>query len=388
MVRALLVIFLGGVVLITGCGSPLPFRGIVKIGVVAPLAGRDYAMGYDVLFAVKLAVQQWNAKGGVAGYRIELVAQDDHNEAEGGATQAKKLAMDTDVLGVIGHLSNPSAMAAAPEYHKGEMAAIFLGATTDELTQKAYPEVFQLGAGDALIAQEAARFAARTLRCRSVAVLSESSPSAIDLARAFEGAAAKMGMIVVHTELLKTGSTEYGELIKRLRATSPDLIFYSGSFVQGASLLTETSKVGKQMLFLGGPFCASPDFLKIGGPMAEGAYYVSLVPDPRQLESAGEFMASYRDLSGREAWASAVYAYDATNLLLTAVERAIREGGKPDRASVARALASMESYGGLTGGIAFDDKGARVAPKVYIYRIAKLCYPGQLEYVGEQPVAP
>ena len=352
------------------------------------MAGRHYATGYDVLFAVKLAVQQWNAKGGVAGYRIELVAYDDHNEAEAGATQAKKLVSDTDVLGVIGHLSNPSALAAAPEYHKGEMAVIFLGATTDELTQKAYPEVFQLGAGDAFIAQEAARFAARTLRSRSVAVLSESSPSAIDLARAFEGAAAKMGMIVVHTELLKTGSTEYGELIKRLRETSPDLIFYSGSFVQGASLLTETSKVGKQMLFLGGPFCASPDFLKIGGPMAEGAYYISLAPDPRQLESAGEFMASYRDLSGREAWASAVYAYDATNLLLTAVERAIREGGKPDRASVARALASMESYGGLTGGIAFDDKGARVAPKVYIYRIAKLCYPGQLEYVGEQPVAP
>jgi branched-chain amino acid transport system substrate-binding protein len=388
MVRALFTSFILGLVFVMSCGSPVPARGMVKIGLAAPLAGRDYATGYDVLFAVKLAIQQWNAKGGVGGYRIELVAYDDRNEAEAGATQARKMVIDTDVLGVIGHLSNPSALAAAPEYHKGEMAAIFLGATTDELTQKAYPEVFQLGAGDALIAQEAARFAAHTLRCGSVAVLSESSPSAMNLAQAFEGAAAKMGMIVAHSELLQTGRTEYGELIKRLRAASPDLIFYSGSFVQGASLLAETSKVGKQMLFLGGPLCASPDFIKIGGQMAEGAYYISLAPDPRQLEDAEEFRASYRALSGTEAWASAIYAYDATNLLLTAVERAIGEGGKPDRAAVVRALASMESYEGLTGEIAFDNKGARVAAKVYIYRIAKLCYPGQLEYVGGQPVAP
>ncbi len=378
---------LGGAILTTGCGSSLPVQGIAKIGVVAPLAGRYYATGYDVLFAAKLAIRQWNARGGVAGYRIELVAYDDRNEAAEGATQARKLVIDGDVLGMVGHLSNASALAAAPEYHRGGMAAILLGATSTGLAQLAYPEVYRTAADDSFIAQEAARFAMETLRCRTVAVLAESSPSAMDLARAFEEAAAKMQMIVAQSEVLRTGNADYGELVKRLRATSPDLILYSGSFVSGASLLAVTSEVGRQMLFLGGPLCASPDFLKIGGPMAEGAYYISLAPDPRQLDGAEEFMAGYRALAGREAWASAVHAYDATNLLLTAVERATRETGEPDRASVVRALASMESYRGLTGEIAFDDKGARAAPQVYIYRIARLRYPGQLEYVSPGPQA-
>ena len=339
-------------------------------------------MGYDVLFAVKLAIRQWNAKGGVGGYRIELVAYDDRNEADGGATQAKKMVIDTDVLGVIGYLSNPSALSAVGEYHKGKLAMISLGATADELAQETYPEVFRLGAGDAFIAQEAAKFASNILRCGSVAVISESTPSALNLARAFEGASTKIGMKLVFSDILGSEHTEYGEVVKGLSVASPDLVFFSGSFVQGASLLAEMSKGGKKMSFLGSPPCASPDFIKIGGQMAEGAYYISLAPDPRQLEGAEEFMTSYGTISGLEPWAWAAMAYDATNLLLTATEQAIRDEGKPDRTAVVRALASMGEFKGLTGEIAFDNKGAPVAPKIYIYRIAKQCYPGQLEYVG------
>jgi branched-chain amino acid transport system substrate-binding protein len=355
----------------------------VKIGLVAPLGGRDYAVGYNVLFAVKLAIRQWNAKGGVNGYRIELVAYDDHDEAEIAATQARKMAIDPDVLGVIGHLSNPSALAAAPEYHQANLAMISIGATSDELAQKAYPEVFRLVASDAFIAQEAAKFALNTLRCNKVAVISESSPTTVSLAQAFEKAAVKVGMSVAHSEVLRIERTDYRAVANRLRAASPDLVFFSGSFVQGAALLAEISKGEKQILFLGGPLCANPDFLKIGGQMAEGAYYVSLAPHPSQLEGAGEFVTSYRASSGAEAWAPAALAYDATHLLLTATEQAIRDVGKPDRSAVVRALASMGSFNGVTGEIAFDGKGMPLAPKVYIYRIARLSYPGQLVYVGD-----
>jgi len=382
MVRTLLLSLILGLVLIASCGRPGAIRGMMKIGLVAPFAGRHYAEGYNILFAVKLAIRQWNAKGGVAGYRIELVAHDDHNDAEMGAVQARKMVADPGVLGVVGHISNASALAAAPEYHKAELAMISIGATADKLPQKAYPEVFQLAAVDAFVAKEAAKYVSHRLGCGSVAVISESSPSTISLGQAFEEASAEVGMIVAHSEVLQTGPTEYGEVIKRIRLACPDLVFFSGSFVQGAALWAEMGEGANDMVFLGSPLCAYPDFIRIGGPEAEGVYYMSLAPSPGQLEGAAEFVESYRALSAAEAWPSAALAYDATNLLLSAAEQAIQNAGKPDRASVIEALACMGSFTGITGQIAFDDKGARVAPKIYIYRLTNLDYPGQLEYVG------
>ena len=52
-------------------------RPTVKIGLVAPFEGRYRYVGYDVFYAVRLALQEVNAAGGVGGYHVELVAYDD-----------------------------------------------------------------------------------------------------------------------------------------------------------------------------------------------------------------------------------------------------------------------------------------------------------------------
>src|SRR5437773_8430394 len=47
-------------------------RPIVKIGLVAPFEGRYRDVGYEVIYAVRLAVREANASGGVAGFAVEL----------------------------------------------------------------------------------------------------------------------------------------------------------------------------------------------------------------------------------------------------------------------------------------------------------------------------
>ena len=76
----------------TGCASRT--HGVARVGVVAPLSGESYLTGYRMLFAVRLAVREWNERGGVAGRRIELVALDDQGRAETARLQARALALD------------------------------------------------------------------------------------------------------------------------------------------------------------------------------------------------------------------------------------------------------------------------------------------------------
>jgi ABC-type branched-subunit amino acid transport system substrate-binding protein len=91
---------------------------VVKIGLVAPFEGRYREVGYEVIYAVRLAVREANAAGGVGGYSVELMALDDAGDSEMAAEQARKLETDPQVVGVIGHWLSSTTSAAAPEYDR------------------------------------------------------------------------------------------------------------------------------------------------------------------------------------------------------------------------------------------------------------------------------
>jgi ABC-type branched-subunit amino acid transport system substrate-binding protein len=96
--------------LVIGCyGSTQP---IVKLGLVAPFEESHRDDGYAVLHAVKLAIGQRNAAGGVAGRQVALVALNDNGRPDEAAMQAAKLDVDRDVLGVVGPLAETTAAAA------------------------------------------------------------------------------------------------------------------------------------------------------------------------------------------------------------------------------------------------------------------------------------
>ena len=55
---------------------------VVKIGLVAPFEGRYRPIGYEAIYAARLAIREINARGGINGHRIELVALDDRGEPD------------------------------------------------------------------------------------------------------------------------------------------------------------------------------------------------------------------------------------------------------------------------------------------------------------------
>jgi hypothetical protein len=108
-----------GVVLLAACSFPGSVKPTVKVGLSAPFEGRYRDLGYEALYAVRLSVQQRNEAGGVGGrYWVELVALNDFNEPEDALVQARKMAVDHGVLGVLGGWSEETAVAVAPEYER------------------------------------------------------------------------------------------------------------------------------------------------------------------------------------------------------------------------------------------------------------------------------
>ena len=110
--------------LLTGCASVSP---VVKIGLAAPFEGENRAIGYDVIYAARLAVREINEVGGIGGYRVALVALDDGGDPELARQTAASLAIDPAVVAVLGHWRPATTAAAQPVYAQNNLPFIPMG---------------------------------------------------------------------------------------------------------------------------------------------------------------------------------------------------------------------------------------------------------------------
>ena len=111
--------------LLIACASVKP---VVKIGLVAPFEGRDRAIGYDAVYVARLAVRQANSAGGIGGHRVALVALDDRGDPELAAQTAAALAIDSDVVAVVGHYRPETTASATEVYAKAGLPLLPAGA--------------------------------------------------------------------------------------------------------------------------------------------------------------------------------------------------------------------------------------------------------------------
>jgi branched-chain amino acid transport system substrate-binding protein len=345
--------------LLASCAGLGSTRPVVKIGLVAPFEGLHRHLGYDVLYAVKLAVRERNAAGGVSGHMVELVALDDSNDPARAPLQATKMIIDADIMGVIGHFSDETALAALGEYHRAGLALI-TPVAADTVTERGYPEVFRLYARNDRLGAGAARYVVEELGMSRLAILRGDD----DLADAFSRTAEQLGATIVLDADADLTQYAIRNTFHVSRFASVELVFFSGGAVEGGKLIARARRAGIEATFMGGSGLDSPQLAQIGGEAVRGTLYITAVP----RLNGGDFVAGYQALAGRLPGSQAVMAYDAARVLLEALARAIEVQGRPARDAVVAELRAIQNYPGLIGSITFDDKGDLVDPKTYVYR--------------------
>jgi ABC-type branched-subunit amino acid transport system substrate-binding protein len=138
------------ILLLASCAFPGSTAPVVKFGLVAPFEGRYRPVGYDALYAARLAVRERNAAGGVGGYRVELVAYDDGGDAPSAVERARQLALDSQVVAVIGHYRIETTRAAWDIYAREALPLIVPVIPADALPDSpcagcSFPAAFRMG---------------------------------------------------------------------------------------------------------------------------------------------------------------------------------------------------------------------------------------------------
>lgn len=322
---------------------------VIKIGIAGPMTGDQAKMGMDFKNGATLAVQEWNNAGGVLGKKILLMVNDDQHDPKQAVSIANKM-VNEGVVGVIGHFNSSCSIPASDIYHRAGIPMITPGSTNPQLTEKGYRNVFRVCGRDDQQGKVAADFVSQVLKLRRVAVLHDKTTYGQGLADEFKRFLAQ-GIEVVYYGGIVQGDKDFKMVLTAVRQKKPELVFFGGIYPEAGLLVKQARELGLDVPFMSGDGTIDAKFIEIAGADAAEGTLLTFGPDPNNIPSAKNFIERYRSTFG-EIGPYSIYAYDATNILLTA----IRDAGSTEGNRIIEILHEKE-FDGALGKIKFNAKG-------------------------------
>jgi branched-chain amino acid transport system substrate-binding protein len=336
----------------------------VKIGSASPLTGPQAHIGIDIRNGVQLAIDDANAANVEIGgkkVKFELVAEDDEANPTKATTVAQKLA-DAKVAAVVGHFNSGASIPASKIYSDAGIPQISPSSTNPKYTEQGFKTTFRVVAHDGQQGPTLARFAAKTLQAKSVAIIDDSTAYGQGLADNFEATVKSLGLKVVAREHTTDKDTDFKAILTKIKGKKPDLIMFGGIDPQAAPMIKQMKDLGIKAKFIGGDGMQTPNFIKLAGNAAEGAM-ASIPGLPKdQMPGGKSFLEKYKGKFNQEVELFAPMGYDAVMVFIEAMKRA----GSTDPAKFLPEIGKTD-YQGVIGPIAFDEKGDLKNGPITIY---------------------
>src|SRR6202035_1233483 len=202
----------------------------IKVGINLPFTGADAHDAELIKDGAFLAIDEANAQGGVAGYKIEILLLDDGTATAGqydpaqAATNARKMVSDKAVVAAIGPQMSGSGKAMSPILSQGDLAIITPSSTNPDITDPKFAAqyrpagkaiYFRTVTTDAYQRPNMANYFADTLKVKSVYGLDDSGAYGIGIATAFEAQAKKRGVEVLGHDRLDPKAADYTPAITK-----------------------------------------------------------------------------------------------------------------------------------------------------------------------------
>ena len=338
----------------------------VKIGSANPLTGPFAHWGRDADNGVQLAVEEANASGVTLGgqkVKFEVVSEDDQADPKT-ATQVAQRFIDSGVVAVVGHLTSGAAIPASRIYSDAGVPMVAGSVTSPKFTQQGYNNTFRIIANDLQQGQALAKFAVGQLKAQRIAVIDDRTTYGQGLADDFAKSVEAAGGKVVKREYTTNSATDFMAILTSLKGQNPDLVFYGGMDAQAGPMVKQLRKLGIKAAFMGADGVNTPEFAKLGGKDAEGAYASSAGAPKEAMPGFASFNDKFKARFKTDIQAYAPYTYDAARVLIDAMKRADSADPKKFLPEIGKTQLQ-----GVTGAIAFEPNGDIKNGAVSLYQL-------------------
>jgi branched-chain amino acid transport system substrate-binding protein len=344
----------------------LPFVGCNKnkdvvIGGVAPLTGEAATFGVSTKNGYDLAVAEWNAKGGVLGKQVKLVFADDKGDPAEGATVYTKLIEQDKSCAIVGTVMSKVSLAGAPICQAAKIPMIATASTNPKVTGVGN-FIFRACFIDPFQGTVGAKFAFDDLKAKKAACLFDvGNDYTKGLSEFFKAKFTALGGEVVGFEGHATGTSDFKAQLTKVLAAKPDVLYVSDYYSDVAIIAKQARELGFKGPLVGGDGWDSPKLTEIAGPAIEGCFFTNHYAKEDKAPIVQDFVKKYTAKYNAAPDALAALAYDATNIMLDAINRA----GSTDGTAIQGALVKTDLKV-VTGQVKFDGERNPVKSAVII----------------------
>lgn len=313
----------------------------VRIGVVLPASGPAAATGISLRDGMQLALDEWNARGGVrvgSGHEtVRMLVEDSQSRPEVGVAGAEKLLSRDQVHFLIGEAFASSVslaiMELAPQFNVPMMSGQSIATDISNKIRndrERYRRFFKANFNSDAYAMAVRDFTGSLVAAgelpgdaKRVVFVVEDTDAGRSNARGITAILEPQGWTAESVEVVPLNHTDFYPQLSKLRSMNPDMVVTTFTSPQaGAAFVRQWQEQGLDSLHVAIYYPLITEFAQLAGAATEGMVWVPKLFDPVRIDSHREFAERARAALGRDINTDLAYGYCYMELALTVIDAA------------------------------------------------------------------
>lgn len=330
------------------------------IGNSGPLTGGAAVYGNAVKNGIQLAVDEINAAGGINGFPVKFVCEDDEADAEK-AVNAYNTLKDQGMQIMVGTTTSGACLAVSTETANDNMFQITPSGTAVKITEP--DNVFRMCFSDPEQGTKAAQYISENKLAQKIGVIYDSSdPYSAGVYENFVAACKEYNLDILAAEAFTSeNKTDFKTQLQKMKDSGTELVLLPFYYTEASLVLKQAKEMNFAPIFFGcdgmDGILDLPDFDK---SIAEGLYLLTPFSAESTEEPTASFVKNYQEKYNGIPIQFAAGAYDSVYVVKTAIEKA---GVKPDMSvsdicDAIKTVMTEIKVDGVTGkGVTFSKEG-------------------------------
>jgi branched-chain amino acid transport system substrate-binding protein len=335
--------------------TPAAAEEPIKVGALLSVTGPAAFLGAPEARTLEMLVAEVNAKGGLAGRKLELIVKDTAGSPEKAISFAKQLIDEEQVFAIIGPATSGETLAVKPIAE--ETRTLLLScAAAEAIVNPVFRYVFKTAQKDShAIVQVFQQM--RKAGVTRIGVLSSNTGFGKAGREAIAKLAPEHGIQIVVDEVYDKAATDLTAEVTKVKAAGVQAVLNWSIEPAQAIVVKNVRQLGMTVPIFQSHGFANIQYVKAAGAAAEGVVFpasrivvAEALPEKHPQKAVlVAYKRAYEARYQEDASAFGGYAHDA----FAALVKAIREVG-PDREKVRAAIEGMKGFVGTSGVFSFS----------------------------------
>ncbi len=322
--------------------------GPIKLGMVAPTSGSSAAIGPYMKNGAQLAIDEINAKGGVAGRQLKLTVEDGACDPKTAAAAASKLVSQGIDVSVGGYCSGAT-LPTLSIFNKAGIPMLIPAANSTDLVDQKLPNVFLInGTGT----QQAAAAVKQMKKqgAKSIALIDDNTSYSKDITtRSAEDIKKDGGLKVVSQQSVTAGESDYSAAVTAALKANPDFVYWTGYYQEGGLLIKQFRQAGYQDTMMVADGSVDKKLIDIAGQKNAQGVLATMTQTPQTIPGGQTWIDKYKKAFNADPGPYSTQSYDAVRVAAEAIKNAKSTKGD----DVIKALENIDGFKLFSGPLKF-----------------------------------